>query len=198
MAGNQVVTVKEADGVTNTDVEVLGMGRQAATASKSVALSNEDNTLLSRLPPLKGASTGSAVATDPAMPVTIRDANANVQAQAASVATAGAPVVGFDPYSQYETVAASQTAQVMGATGAQYDYLAGVLIIPAAAAAGAVSITDGNGSAITIFAGGGTVALPSLVPFMVPLGLYALASTTPGWKITTGVSVSAIGIGKFT
>jgi len=86
----------------------------------------------------------------------------------------------------------------MGATGAQYDYLAGVLIVPATAAAGVVSITDGNGSAITIFAGGGTTALPTLAPIMVPLGLYALAATTPGWKITTGTNVSAIGIGKFT
>lgn len=86
----------------------------------------------------------------------------------------------------------------MGATGAQYDYLAGVLIIPGTSAAGAVSIKDGNGSAISIFAGGGTTALTDLKPFIVPLGLYALAGTTPGWKVTTGTNVTAIGIGKFT
>jgi hypothetical protein len=42
MAGNQVITVKEADGVTLTDVEVLGTGRQAVAASKSVGWANED------------------------------------------------------------------------------------------------------------------------------------------------------------
>ena len=39
---NQTVTVLEADGVTSTDVEVLGFGRQAAAASKSTAMSTED------------------------------------------------------------------------------------------------------------------------------------------------------------
>jgi hypothetical protein len=87
---------------------------------------------------------------------------------------------------------------MLGATGARYDYLAGVLIVPATAAAGAVSIKDGNGSAITIFAGGGTTALADLKPFLVPLGLHALSSTTPGWKVTTLANVSAIGIGRFT
>ena len=127
--------------------------------------------------------------------------NANVADGSGQSSTAthfGAPVVNYDAYSQYETVAASQTDQVMGATGAQYDYIAGVLIIPGTSAAGAVSIKDGNGSSISIFAGGGTTALADLKPFMVPLGLHALASTTPGWKITTGANVTAIGIGTFT
>jgi hypothetical protein len=109
----------------------------------------------------------------------------------------GAPVVGFNPYSQYKTVAASQTAAVLGATGAQYDYLAGVLIVPATTSAGNVLIRDGNGPDITIFAGGAT-SLGDLHPFIVPLGLYALAATTGGWRVTTGTNVSVIGIGKFT
>lgn len=95
----------------------------------------------------------------------------------------------------YETVAASQTDQVMGATGATGDYLAGVLIVPGTTAAGAVSIKDGSGSAITIFAGGGTTALSALIPFFVPLGIK---STAGAWKITTGANVTAIGIGNFT
>jgi hypothetical protein len=72
------------------------------------------------------------------------------------------------------------------------------LIVPATTAAGAVSIADGNGAAISIFAGGGTTALSDLKPFMVPIGAYALASTTPGWKVTTGANVSALGVGRFT
>lgn len=104
-----------------------------------------------------------------------------------------APVVPADQYSQYETVAASQTDQAMGATGGSGDYLAGVLIIPGTTGAGSVSIKDGSGSSITIFTGGGTLA--DLKPFMVPLGLF---STSGAWKLTTGADVTAIGIGKFT
>lgn len=96
--------------------------------------------------------------------------------------------------SSYESVAASQTNQVLGTTGAIGDYLLGVLIVPATTSPGAVTITDGTGSAITIFTGGST-SVSNLVPFMVPIGAV---STTGGWKVTTGANVSAIGVGNFT
>lgn len=95
---------------------------------------------------------------------------------------------------EYETVAASQTDQTLGATGAIGDYLAGLLIIPATTSPGAVSIKDGAGSAITIFTGGAS-SVTNLVPFFVPLGAKA---TGAGWKVTTGANVSAIGVGDFT
>jgi hypothetical protein len=98
-------------------------------------------------------------------------------------------------YGEYETVAAGQTDQVMGATGAIGDYLAGVLIVPAVVACGAVSIKDGTGSAISIFVGGGTTALVDAKPFFVPVNARC---TGAGWKITTGANVSAIGVGNFT
>ncbi|MCW5737800.1 MAG: hypothetical protein KIS73_27010 [Enhydrobacter sp.] len=97
----------------------------------------------------------------------------------------------------YETVAASQSDQIMGATGAVGDYLAGVLIIPTTLSPGAVSIKDGNGSGITIFAGG-VGSITTLHPFFVPIGARCVAATTPGWKITTGANMSAIGLGSFT
>jgi hypothetical protein len=99
----------------------------------------------------------------------------------------------------YVTVAASQTDQVTGSaggtTGATGDYLAGVLIIPGTTAAGAVSVKDGAGSAISVFAGGGTTALSALIPFFVPLGIKSRAGA---WKITTGANVTAIAVGNFT
>jgi hypothetical protein len=98
----------------------------------------------------------------------------------------------------YETVAASATAQILGATGAVGDFLSGVLIVPGTTAAGAVSIIDGNGSNISIFAGGGTTALTTLIPFFVPIGAKCVNATTPGWKVTTGANVTAIGVGNFT
>lgn len=97
----------------------------------------------------------------------------------------------------YETVAASSTDQILGATGAAGDFLAGVLIIPATTSPGAVSIKDGNGSGITIFTGGAS-SVSNLVPFFVPLGILSVNATTPGWKVTTGTNVSAIGVGDFT
>lgn len=97
----------------------------------------------------------------------------------------------------YETVAASATAQILGATGAVGDFLSGVLIVPATTSPGAVSIIDGNGSNITIFAGGAS-SVTSLVPFFVPWGAKCVNATTPGWKVTTGASVSAAGLGNFT
>lgn len=95
----------------------------------------------------------------------------------------------------YETVAASQTDQVLGATGATGDFLSGVLIVPATTAAGAVSIKDGSGSAITVFAGGATTPLAALVPFFVPLGIK---SSSGAWRVTTGANVSVVGVGNFT
>lgn len=95
----------------------------------------------------------------------------------------------------YETVAASQSDQILGPSGAVGDVLQRLIIVPATVAAGNVSIKDGNGSAISIFVTG---TLPSLVPIVVELGLVAVNATSPGWKVTTGANVSVIGIGSFT
>jgi hypothetical protein len=95
---------------------------------------------------------------------------------------------------EYETVAASQTTQTLGATGATGDYLEAVLIVPASTAPGAVAIKDGSNGAITIFAGG-TGSITDLAPIYVPLGLI---STSGAWQVTTGINESAIGIGNFT
>ena len=95
--------------------------------------------------------------------------------------------------SEYETVAASQTAQVLGATGAVGDYLAEILIIPATTSPGLVTILDGATS-IPIFVGG-TSSVSNLVPFSVVLGI---TSVSGAWKVTTGANVSVIGIGDFT
>lgn len=46
---NATITVLEADGVTQTDVVTLDVGRQAAAASKSLTLSTEDKAVLDSL-----------------------------------------------------------------------------------------------------------------------------------------------------
>jgi len=94
----------------------------------------------------------------------------------------------------YETVAASQTDQVLGAAGAAGDFLVSLLVVPATTSPGSVSIKDGSGSAITVFTGGAS-STSNLVPFVVALGME---SGSGAWKVTTGANVSVIAIGKFT
>lgn len=95
--------------------------------------------------------------------------------------------------SRYETVAAGQTAQVLGVAGAQGDFLHGVVIIPAIAAAGAVTLIDGSTS-IPLYVGGATTALTEVIPRFIELNMQ---SQTGPWKITTGADVSVIAIGNF-
>jgi len=100
---------------------------------------------------------------------------------------------------QHVQIAASQTKAVLGATGAVGDRLNGLIIVPATAAAGAVSLYDGSAStAISLFAGGGTTPLTDLKPFFVPINAKAATTASPGWYVTTGANVSVVAVGNFT
>lgn len=115
----------------------------------------------------------------------------------ASVGTGGlavsnTPLTNFGA-GDYETVAASQTAQVLGATGATGDYIEGILVIPTSTSPGVVTLLDGVIS-IPVFVGGASSIL-TLHPFFIPLGLISI---TGSWKITTGASLSCIASGNFT
>jgi len=94
---------------------------------------------------------------------------------------------------EYETVAASQTAQVIGATGAVGDYIAGLLVIPATTSPGNVLLLD-DATSITVFAGGAS-SVSNLVPFFIPLGIKSVSGA---WKVTTGANVSVVAVGNFT
>lgn len=115
---------------------------------------------------------------------------------AAGVATIGAvtnaPLTNFGA-GNYETVAASQTGQVLGGSGAVGDYISGLLVIPATVNPGNVILLD-NAISITAFTGG-TASVSNLVPFFIPLGMISVSGA---WKVTTGANVSVIGVGKFT
>jgi hypothetical protein len=105
----------------------------------------------------------------------------------------GAILVAGEQGGEYETVAASQTAQALGATGAAGDTIAGILVIPATTSPGAIALLD-NATSITVFTGG-AASVSNLVPFYIPLGIN---STSGAWKITTGANVSCIAVGEFT
>jgi hypothetical protein len=79
---------------------------------------------------------------------------------------------------EYETVAASQTDQVLGSTGAAGDYLDKLVITVSTAASAAVSIKDGTGAV-----------------YVVPLGIK---SADAGWKVTTGAGSTVLATGLFT
>jgi hypothetical protein len=104
-------------------------------------------------------------------------------------------VAAFPAAVQYETVAASQTAQVMGASTAttnKGDYLEGLLCVVATAATSTVSIKDGSDTAINVLpnaVGGG------IGSYYIPIGLF---SRTGSWQVTTGAGVSVIATGIFT
>ena len=94
-----------------------------------------------------------------------------------------------NPYRfQYETVAVSQTAQVLGGTGAAGDYLHRVVVAVATAATSAVSVID---NATTVLS----------IPANTPIGVYSVAvnavSSSGAWKITTAAGVTVLAIGIF-
>jgi len=97
------------------------------------------------------------------------------------------------PGSEYEKVAASQTDQALGATGASGDLINGILVIPATTAPGAITLKDGATS-ILVFTGG-TASVSNLVPFLIPLGIRSVSGA---WSLTTGANVSCVAIGDFT
>ena len=101
--------------------------------------------------------------------------------------------VEIDP-GRYQAVAASSTdAELKNMGGQPGDVFLGVLIIPGTTSPGAVSIKDGGGSSITLFAGGAT-SVADLKPFFVPVRARSRAGA---WSITTGANVTALAVGRF-
>lgn len=95
------------------------------------------------------------------------------------------------PYAlQYETVAASQTAQVLGGTGAVGDYLQRVIISVNTVATATVTLLDGSTS-IPLLTGSAT-----LVPGVYSVEIGAASASGP-WKVTTGAGATVIGVGIF-
>lgn len=95
----------------------------------------------------------------------------------------------LDFNTDYEVVAASQTDQVAGPTGAAGDILEMLIVTVGTSATGTSSIKDGAGSAIPITAAN------------TPIGVYPVRigarSAAGAWKITTGAGATAVAVGKF-
>jgi hypothetical protein len=97
----------------------------------------------------------------------------------------------LDRGNDYETVAAGQSDQALGATGAAGDLLSLLICVVSTAATSQVQIKDGSGSAITVLpnAVGGGVGT-----YTIPLNLISIAGA---WKVTTAAGVAVIATGEF-
>lgn len=91
----------------------------------------------------------------------------------------------------YEAVAASQTDQALGATGAIGDFLSHLIIQPTTTAAGTCTVKDNN----TVIYTYTTSTLADLKSIIIPFGMKSTAGT---WKITTGANVAILAVGDFT
>ena len=83
----------------------------------------------------------------------------------------------------YETVAAAQTAQVLGGAGAVGDFLHAIAI---SASTGTITILD---NATTV------LVIPAAATGVWTLNLKSVSGP---WKITTAASTSCTAIGRFT
>lgn len=92
----------------------------------------------------------------------------------------------------YETVAASQTDQVLGATGGAGDLLHRLVITVATANSAAVDLQDGGGTAFPILKNSPGSGLGV---YNVELNVVSKAGA---WKVTTGAGSTVVAVGQFT
>jgi hypothetical protein len=96
---------------------------------------------------------------------------------------------------KYETVAASQTAQALGASGKTGDRIEKLIITVVTSATGTVSLLDSSGGGLITIAL--TAANTPIGVYVIDFGHGGLRSTDGGWKVTTGAGATALAIGHF-
>ena len=88
----------------------------------------------------------------------------------------------------YETVAASQTAQVLGGSGATGDTIIRLIVTVNTALTSTVTILD-NATSIAI------------MPATTAVGVYSIdlgvQSVSGPWKVTTGAGATVVAVGNF-
>ena len=187
--------------ISSGSFAIINGNNTVSVKPSGTAPSSTDIALVVTLSP-NGINPNGQTTSSLSAPVVIASDQSAVSVKLSSTGFGGAtsslstPTVPADQYGAYTVVGASLTQQSLGSSAGRVgDYLAYVTIFPSVAAAGAVTIFDSTGVTIGSFAGGGTTALPSLVPFRIDIGAYSISS---GWKVTTSSNVTALGVGKFT
>lgn len=92
---------------------------------------------------------------------------------------------------QYETVAAGQTTQALGASGGAGDYLEHLIVTVATAATAQVQLKDGGDAAFTVLPNspGGGIGV-----YYIPI---KAVSVTGAWQVTTGAGSTVFAVGRF-
>ncbi len=137
-----------------------------------------------------GTANDADVASGKPLPVQLRGSDGTDRSNLLPISNTALSNIGAG---DYEAVAASATAQVLGASGAIGDYISHITVTPANLNPGNILLLD-NATSMTVFTGG-TDSVSNLVPFTIALGMVSVSGA---WKITTGASVSCIGVGNFT
>ena len=126
-------------------------------------------------------------------PTGVLDANSNVGTTLATT-LAGEDITNdvqrIESQWEYEDVAASQTDQALGTTGAAGDLLHALKCATSAASVGTVTVKDGSGSSLTIFLAQSAAAI---------LDSPALdwVSVNGAWSVTTGTNTTCRVSGRF-
>jgi len=207
------LSVLDASGQSVAIETPNGNGRRPASGSRPVALANEDKASIDALltdtqlranpVAVTGPLTDAQLRADPvriapvsaALPISASALPLPEGGSTSALQTTGNTAIASLRGTEYEAVAAGQTNQVLGATGAVADFLESLLIVPTTLSPGAVTIQDGpSGTPITVFAGG-TDSISTLHPFAIPVAIRALST---GWRVTTGAGLSVLASGNFT
>ncbi len=162
-------------GVDGWDLTQGAIADAAATAGSTGSVSAKLRLMTTQL---------GTIATNSALPLPAQTGIGNVNIGA--VQNAG---------SAYETVAASQTGQALGATGATGDYLSHCVIYPVTTGAGLVTVFDNTNAAATNVITFTSGTLSNLAPIPLPVGAISVSGA---WKVTTGANVTVTCYGKFT
>ena len=172
-----LIAVKDASGSTVNIEKPITPARANAADSRPVVLSNEDFAKIDGIEALLNGGLPAALTAG---------GNLKVELPASQIETG--------KYEAFPNTVSTTT--MLGSTGAIGDFLSTVTIVPETLNPGSISIKDGSGTAIVIFAGG-TGSVLSLVPFTVNLGYTA---TGVGWQIVTGSGGNVHGVcgGNFT
>lgn len=90
----------------------------------------------------------------------------------------------------------ASTTRVLGGGGGVGDYLRRLIIFPATANPGIITLADGDGTPRTILPA--SAALVDLKPIQIEVDAICTNPSAPGWKLVTLLNASVWAVGRFT
>ena len=138
------ISVKDATGATVSGVELpLTPGQKTSALSRPVVVASDQSAV-----PVSGTVTVNGIAT------TAYDRGAGATTAQTTRVTLASEQIETGKYKAFPNTASTTTTLNGSGSGATGDFLSTVTIVPETLNPGSISIKDGSGSAIVIFAGG--------------------------------------------